>query len=77
MLNNFGNTPEEKYFAPLRRLYPFIKSFVNPFVGISSTFSDSSYSTFSTNICFVSFEVTLLLIFFSFHMDTRHDVDAP
>ena len=26
------NIPEEKYFAPLRILYPFIKFFVNAFV---------------------------------------------
>ena len=32
------NIPEEKYFAPLRILYPFIKSFVNAFVGSVSIY---------------------------------------
>ena len=52
--------PEEKYFAPSRILYLFIKYFVNPFVDISLTFSDSSFSLFSTNRCFDLFEVTFL-----------------
>ena len=34
----FCNVPEEKYLVPLRILNPFIKSFVNPFVDIVSTF---------------------------------------
>ena len=29
------NMPEEEYFAPLRILYAFIKSFANSFVGVS------------------------------------------
>ena len=40
----FWNIPEEKYFAPLKILYPFIRSFVKPFVDIALTFSDSSNS---------------------------------
>ena len=56
----FCNVPEEKYLAPLRISYPFIKSSVNPFVDISSTFFDSS---FSTSTCLVLFELILLLKF--------------
>ena len=33
----FPNIPKE-YFAPLRVLYLFIKSFINPFVDIALTF---------------------------------------
>ena len=55
----------KKHFAPLRILNLFIKSFVNSFVDISLTFSDSSFNSFSTSACFVSFEVTFLYIFFS------------
>ena len=42
----FCKIPEEKCFAQLRILYSFIKSFVNPFVNISLTFSDSLYNSF-------------------------------
>ena len=42
----FGNIPEEKYFAPLRILNLFIKYFVNPFVDIALTFSDNSFNSF-------------------------------
>ena len=42
----FGNTPEKKYFVTLRILYLFIKSFLNPFVDISLTISDSSFNSF-------------------------------
>ena len=42
----FWNIPEEKYFAPLRILNLFIKSFVNPFVDIALTFFDSSFNSF-------------------------------
>ena len=52
-------------FASLRILYLFIKSFVNPFVDISLTYSDSSSNLFSTSVCFVLFEVTFLFNFFS------------
>ena len=34
----FWNNPEEKYFAQLRMLNLFIKSFVNPFVDAALTF---------------------------------------
>ena len=44
----FCNVSEKKYFAPLRILYPFVKSFVNPFVDIASNFFDSSFNSFST-----------------------------
>ena len=57
----FCNVPEEKHLAPSRILYPFIKSFVNPFVDDASTFSDSSFNSFSTSTCFVLFELILLL----------------
>ena len=57
----FCNVPEEKYLAPLRTLYPSIKSFVNPFVGIASTFFDSSFNSFSTSTYFILFELLLLL----------------
>ena len=49
---------EEKYFAPLRILNLFIKSFVNHFVDIALTFFDSSFDSFL-------FEVTFLFKFFS------------
>ena len=55
------NVPKEKYLAPLRILYPFIKSFVNLFVDITSTFFDSSFNSYSTSVCFVLFELILLL----------------
>ena len=55
------NVPKEKYIAPLRILYLFIKSFVNLFVDIASTFFDSSFNSYSTSVCFVLFELMLLL----------------
>ena len=39
----FCNVLEEKYLVPLKVLYRFIKSFVNPFVDIASTFFDKSF----------------------------------
>ena len=51
----------EKYIVPLRTLYPFIKSFLNPFVDIASTVSDSSFNSFSISAGFVLFELILLL----------------
>ena len=59
------NILEQKHFAPLRMLYVFIKSFVNPFVDIAITFSDSLFSSFSLSTCFVLFEVISLSKFFS------------
>ena len=56
---------EEKYFAPLRILFLFIKSAVNPFVGITSTIFHGSFNSFSTSTCFVLFKVTFLFNFFS------------
>ena len=53
------NVAEEKYLAQLRILYPFIQSFVNPFVDIASTFFDRSFNSFSSNTCFVLFELIL------------------
>ena len=41
---------EEKYFAPLRILNLFIKSFVNPFVNIAWTFFDSLFNSFYLNV---------------------------
>ena len=61
ILNHFVNVPREKYLAPLRILYPFIKPFVNPFVDIASTFFYSTFNSFSTSTCFVLFELILLL----------------
>ena len=46
-------------------LYLFIRSFVNPFVDTSLTFFDSSFNSFSTNTCFLLFEITFLFNFFS------------
>ena len=43
----------------------FIKSFVNPFVDIALTFSDSLFNSFSTSTCFVLFEVNFLSKSFS------------
>ena len=60
----FGYTPEEKYFAPLKILYLFIKSFVNSLLDISLTFMLYYLFFFATSLCLVSFEVTLLLFFF-------------
>ena len=57
--------PEERHFAPLRILYLFIKHFVNPFVsffvGLSSSFSTSTY--------FVLFEVTFLFKFLVYYQN--------
>ena len=50
------NISDKKYFAPLRILNLFMKSFVNPFIYI--VFSDSLFNSFSTSTCFVLFEVT-------------------
>ena len=55
---------EEKCFATLRTPY-FFRSFVNPFVGIALTFSDSLFNSFSTNTCFDLLEVTYIFDFFS------------
>ena len=55
----FCNVPEEKYLLPLRILDLFIKSFVNPFVDIASTFFDSSFNLFSLSTCFALFNVIL------------------
>ena len=38
ILNDFVMFLEKKYLAPLRIVYPFIKSFVNPFVHIGPIF---------------------------------------
>ena len=38
----FCHMRREKYFAALRLMYLFIKSFANHFVDVSLTFSDSS-----------------------------------
>ena len=41
----FWNITEEKYFAPLKILNLFIKSFVNSFVNIALTFFASSFNS--------------------------------
>ena len=47
-------------------LYPFNKSFVNPFVVVVSGSFDSSFNSFSTSTCFVLFELIVLLKLISF-----------
>ena len=61
----FWNIHEEKYFDPFRILRLFIKSFGDPFVGITLTFSDSSFNLFSANTFFALFEVKFFFNFFS------------
>ena len=61
----FCNIPKQKYFEPLRILNSFIKAFVNPFIDIALTFSDSSFNSFPVSTCFVIFQVTFLLKLFS------------
>ena len=63
ILNNFEILLN---IAPIRILYLFIKSFVNPFVDIAVSFSDSSFNSFLPSTYFVLFEVTLLFKCFSF-----------
>ena len=60
----FWNIPEEESFALLGILNLFIKSFVNAFLDIALTFSDSSFNSISTTTCFAWFEVTFLFRFF-------------
>ena len=50
----FGNILKEKYFAPLRILNLFIKSFVNPFADIILTIFDSSFNSFLFDVTFFS-----------------------
>ena len=50
----FWNIPKEKYFAPLRMLNLFIKSFVNPFLDIALTFFGSSFNVFLFDATFFS-----------------------
>ena len=50
----FLNILEEKYFAPLRILNLFIKSFVNSLVDVTLTFSDSSFNSFLFDVTFFS-----------------------
>ena len=59
------NYSSRKFFAPLRILYPFVKSLLSPLVGIASTFFDSSYKSFSTSPCFILFKLRFLFIFSS------------
>ena len=61
MLNNFVIFLKKNIVAPLDILYQFIKSFVNLFIDIASTFFDSSFSSFSTSTPFVLFKLILLL----------------
>ena len=68
----FYNFPKEKCLVPLRILYPFIKSFVSPFVDNSfmliTTLFDSSFNSFPTSTCFVLFELIVLFksVFYHF-----------
>ena len=57
-----------KILSPLRILYLFIKSSVNPFVDISLAFFAKSSSFMINSIRLALFEVTYLLIFFSFSL---------
>ena len=50
----FWNIIKEKYFAPLRMLNLFIKSFVNPFLDIALTFFGSSFNLFLFDATFFS-----------------------
>ena len=50
----FWNIPKGKYFAPLRMLNLFIKSFVNPFLDIALTFFGSSFNVFLFDATFFS-----------------------
>ena len=63
--NYFWNIHEEKYFDPFRILRLFIKSFGDPFVGITLTFSDSSFNSFSAKTFFALFEVKFFFNFFN------------
>ena len=55
--------PQEKYFAPLRILNFFIKSFVNPFVDIALTFFGSSFNSFLFEVTFFSFFIKICLFY--------------
>ena len=50
----FWNIIKEKYFASLRMLNLFIKSFVNPFLDIALTFFGSSFNLFLFDATFFS-----------------------
>ena len=64
--NSFWKIPEEKYFAVLRILSLFIKSFVNPFVGIALTFFDNSFNSFLfKSAFFTKLAISLLLAKFA------------
>ena len=54
-----------KYFSPLRILYLFIKSFVSPYVDVSSTFTDTSFNSSWIGECTVLFKVAILFRFIS------------
>ena len=58
----FGNTPEEKYFASLRILSLFTKSFLNPFFfDIFLTCFDNSVSSFLIEVKFLAYHQNLSL----------------
>ena len=57
----FWNIPKEKYFAPLRMLNLFIKSFVNPFLDIALTFFGSSFNLFLFDATFLVYYQNLLI----------------
>ena len=48
----FCHMRREKYFAALRLMYLFIKSFSNHFADVSLTFSDSSSNLLLTSTLF-------------------------
>ena len=47
------NIPEERYFAILRTLNLFIKSFANYFVDFALNFSGGLFNSFSISACFI------------------------
>ena len=58
----FWNTPEEKYFASLRILSLFTKSFLNPFFfDIFLTCFDNSVSSFLIEVKFLAYHQNLSL----------------
>ena len=60
-----SNIPEEKYFAPLRILNLFIKSFVNCFVDIALTFFSSFNSFLFQSAFFTKLVISFLLTKFT------------
>ena len=68
----FWRIPKEKYFAPLKIINLFVKSFLNPLVDIALTFSDSPFisskffSLLPKSIFFTKLVISSLLAKFSY-----------